>query len=209
MNLFKTMGGNLPLITVIFIAIVNFFSNYILHIVIVVAVLVLVAFLYIRTPAGAYQKDMLLLRMPLLGRLNLLNCEARVCRSISMLFKSGLPLPEILTLGAESSGNRVMSKALMTVEQDIIKGDALAISMARNPVFMPLMVEMTRVGEETGNLDNTLTLVADSFEIEAADKLQTALALIEPAMTIGIGLVVGFLALSIFVPIYSSLSLIK
>jgi len=67
---------------------------------------------------------------------------------------------------------------------------------------------MTRVGEETGNLDNTLTIVADSFEIESADKLQTLLSMIEPAMTILIGLAVGFLALSIFIPIYSSLSLI-
>ena len=80
--------------------------------------------------------------------------------------------------------------------------------MKRSPVFLPLMVEMTRVGEETGNLDNTLTIVADSFEIESADKLQTLLGLIEPVMTIIIGLAVGFLALSIFIPIYSSLSLI-
>ena len=70
------------------------------------------------------------------------------------------------------------------------------------------MVEMTRVGEETGNLDNTLNIVADSFEIESADKLTTVLGMIEPAMTIIIGLAVGFLALSIFVPIYSSMSLI-
>ena len=80
--------------------------------------------------------------------------------------------------------------------------------MGRHPEFLPLMVEMTRVGEETGNLDSTLTIVAESFEIEAADKLTTVLGMIEPAMTIIIGLAVGFLALSIFVPIYSSLSLI-
>jgi type IV pilus assembly protein PilC len=67
---------------------------------------------------------------------------------------------------------------------------------------------MTRVGEETGNLDNTLSIVAESFEIEAADKLKTLLGMVEPAMTIIIGLGVGFLALSIFVPIYSSLSLV-
>jgi type IV pilus assembly protein PilC len=94
------------------------------------------------------------------------------------------------------------------VEQDIIKGESLAASMKKKPVFLPLMTEMTRVGEETGNLDNTLSIVSDSFEIEAADKLQTLLGMIEPAMTIAIGLVVGFLALAIFVPIYSSLSLV-
>jgi type IV pilus assembly protein PilC len=143
-----------------------------------------------------------------LGRLNQINALSRICRSITILFRSGLPLPDILKLTAESSGNMVISKALMQVEQDIIKGEALAMAMRRQSVFLPLMVEMTRVGEETGNLDNTLNIVADSFEIEAADKLTTVLGMIEPAMTIVIGLGVGFLALSIFIPIYSSLSLV-
>jgi type IV pilus assembly protein PilC len=208
MNMFKSLGGQLPLMTQILIGVVAFMGNYGVYVMLAVLAICLLLYMYSRTPNGALQKDRLSLNIPVLGRLNLINTLARVCRSITILFRSGLPLPDILKLTAESSGNRVVANALMDVEQDIIKGESLASAMRRHPEFLPLMVEMTRVGEETGNLDNTLTIVADSFEIEAADKLQTVLGLIEPTMTIIIGLAVGFLALSIFVPIYSSMSLI-
>ena len=80
--------------------------------------------------------------------------------------------------------------------------------MRNNPVFLPLMVEMTKVGEETGNLDDSLVIVAESYEIEADRRTQTLLGMIEPAMTIAMGLGVGFLALSVFMPIYSSLGIV-
>ncbi|MBN1690094.1 MAG: type II secretion system F family protein [Dehalococcoidia bacterium] len=208
MDMFKSLGGKLPLITQILISFVGFMGNYGIFVMLAVVALCILVYMYTRTPDGTLQKDRFLLYMPVLGRLNLINTLARICRSITILFRSGLPLPEILKLTAESSGNKVVFNALMEVEQDIIKGEGLASAMRRHPEFLPLMVEMTRVGEETGNLDNTLTIVADSFEIEATDKLQTILGMIEPAMTIIIGLGVAFLALSIFIPIYSSMSLI-
>jgi len=208
MDMFKSLGGKLPLMTQILIAVVSFMGEYGVYVMLGLLVVILLVMLYIRTPNGALQKDRFMLSMPILGRLNLINILSRVCRSITILFRSGLPLPEILKLTAESSGNRIIANALMDVEQDIVRGEGLASAMRRRPEFLPLMVEMTRVGEETGNLDGTLIIVAESFEIEATDKLQTVLGMIEPAMTIIIGLAVAFLALSIFVPIYSSLSLI-
>ena len=208
MDMFKTLGGQLPLITRILIAVVMFMGSYGVYVVLAVVIACALIYMYSKTPAGTLQKDWIVLKLPVLGRLNQINALSRVCRSITILFRSGLPLPDILTLTAESSGNRVIYNALMQVEQDIIRGEGLAVAMRKQPVFLPLMVEMTRVGEETGNLDNTLNIVADSFEIEAADKLTRVLGMIEPAMTIIIGLAVGFLALSIFVPIYSSLSLV-
>ncbi|MCX6007109.1 MAG: type II secretion system F family protein, partial [Chloroflexi bacterium] len=209
MDMFKQLGGELPLVTRILIAMVMFMGSYGVYVMLAIVIAGFLIYLYIKTPAGALQKDWLLLHLPVLGRLNQINALSRVCRSITILFRSGLPLPNILKLTAESCGNRVIYNALMQVEQDIITGEGLAMAMRKQPVFLSLMVEMTKVGEETGNLDNTLNIVADSFEIEAADKLQTVLGLIEPAMTIIIGLGVGFLALSIFIPIYSSLSLVK
>ncbi len=208
MDMFKQLGGELPLITRILIAVVMFMGSYGVYVMLAVVIACFLVWRYSKTPPGALMKDTVALKIPVLGRLNQVNALSRICRSITILFRSGLPLPDILTLTAESSGNRVISNALMQVEQDIIKGEALASAMRRQPVFLPLMVEMTRVGEETGNLDNTLNIVADSFEIEAADKLTTVLGMIEPIMTIVIGLGVGFIALSIFVPIYSSLSLV-
>lgn len=208
MAMFSQLGGELPLITRILIAVVMFMGSYGIYVMLAVIIACVLAYMYIKTPAGALQRDWIMLKIPVLGRLNQINALSRVCRSITILFRSGLPLPNILKLTSESCGNLVLSNALMKVEQEIIKGEAFATAMRAEPVFLPLMVEMTRVGEETGNLDNTLNIVADSFEIEAADKLQTVLGMIEPIMTIVIGLGVGFIALSIFVPIYSSLSLV-
>ena len=207
LSIFKTMGGDIPLMTQILIGIITFFSSYGIWVLAGLGVAALLGYLYVKTPDGNLQKDKLILSIPVIGRLALVNGLGRICRSITLLFRSGLPLPDILRLTSDSAGNQVISNALLTVEQDIIKGESLANSMKKMPIFLPLMVEMTRVGEETGNLDNTLSIVADSFEIESADKLQTLLGMIEPAMTILIGLAVGFLALSIFIPIYSSLSL--
>jgi type IV pilus assembly protein PilC len=208
MEMFKQLGGQLPLITRMLIAVVTFMGNYGVYVMIAVIIAGFFLYSYSKTPAGTLQKDWIALKLPVLGRLNHINALSRVCRSITLLFRSGLPLPNILRLAAESSGNQVLHNALMEAEQEIIKGVALAEAMRRQSVFLPLMVEMTKVGEETGNLDNTLNIVADSYEIEAADKLQTVLGMIEPIMTIFIGVVVGGLALSIFVPIYSSLSLV-
>ncbi len=208
MDMFKSLGGKLPLMTQLLISFVGFMGNYGVYVMMAAVAIGIIVYMYTKTPDGALQKDRFLLRMPVLGRLNLLNTLARICRSITILFRSGLPLPEILKLAAESSGNMVIHNALMDVEQDIVRGEGLASAMSRRAEFLPLMVEMTRVGEETGSLDNTLSIVADSFEIEAGDKLQTVLGMIEPAMTIIIGLGVAFLALSIFIPIYSSMSLV-
>lgn len=208
LNIFKTFGGNLPWMTVVLIAVITFFSKYGMYVLGGLAIMALLGYLYVKTPDGMYRRDKIILSLPVIGRLSLVNALGRICRSITLLFRSGLPLPDILRLTSDSAGNMVISKALLAVEQDIIRGESLAGSMKKTEVFLPLMVEMTRVGEETGNLDNTLSIVADSFEIEAADKLQTLLGLIEPVMTIIIGIAVAFLALSIFVPMYSSLSLI-
>lgn len=208
LSIFDTFGGNIPLMTQILISVISFFSNFGVYLLIIVAVAVLLGYLYAKTSEGALLKDRLILTIPVIGRLILVNGLGRICRSITLLFRSGLPLPDILRLTADSAGNLVISNALLKVEQQIIRGESLAASMKKDPIFLPLMIEMTRVGEETGNLDSTLSIVADSFEIESADKLQTLLGMIEPVMTICIGLAVGFLALSIFVPIYSSLSLI-
>lgn len=208
MRMFDSMGGKLPLMTQILIAVVTFMGNYGLYVMLAIIAACFLLYRYSKTANGSLIKDRLLLRIPVIGRLNHLNVLSRVCRNITILFRSGLPLPDILRLASESSGNRVISIALMKMEQDIVRGEGLAIAMRKLPIFLPLMVEMTKVGEETGNLDNTLTIVADSFEMEAADQLQTVLGMIEPAMTILIGAAVGFLALSIFVPLYSSMELI-
>ena len=207
-DLFSALGGTLPLPTRILLGTMGFLESYGLFLLVGIIALGIVGFMYTRTPNGRYMLDKLVLKVPLIGRLMQVTELARTCRSLSMLFRAGLPLPEVMVLTTQATGNRVIARALAEVEQGMLRGQGLAKPMRNNPVFLPLMVEMTKVGEETGNLDDSLVIVAESYEIEAERRTQTLLGMIEPAMTIAMGLGVGFLALSVFMPIYSSLGLV-
>jgi type IV pilus assembly protein PilC len=183
-------------------------QHYGLYLFIAIVALVIIGVWYSRTPNGRYNRDALILKIPLIGRLNLVTELARICRSLALLFKAGLPIPEVMALTIQATSNRVLARALNQVEQGMLRGQGLAKPMSDTRAFLPMMVEMAKVGEETGNLDDSLVLVADNFEIEADRRTQTLLGMIEPAMTIAMGLGVGFLALSVFMPLYGSLGLV-
>jgi type IV pilus assembly protein PilC len=207
-NMFSSLGGELPLPTRMLLWTVDVMDQYGLFILISVLGIGIVGFMYSRSESGRYLKDKLMLRLPILGKVTLLAELSRSCRSLSLLFKAGLPLPEVMTLTSDATGNRVIANAFDGVEQDMLRGEGLSKPLRRRKVFLPLMVEMAKVGEETGNLDEVLIVVAQNYEIEADSRVQTILSMIEPAMTVMVGLGVGFLALSIFLPMYSSLSLV-
>ncbi len=161
------------------------------------------SYFYIRTPNGRARWDKIVLRLPLLGRVVHLSELSRLCRSMSMLFRAGLPLTEILPLLVQSSRNQAISKALSTVQQDMIKGEGISRPMTKNSLFLPMMVQMVRVGEETGNLDATLLAVARSYDAEAEDKTRSLISLIQPAMTLIIGVVIAAIAFSLVSAMYS------
>ena len=202
-ELYTTFEVELPLATRILIGFTDWFSQYGLYLVLVIVAAVAIGFAYTRTPAGKYQWDKLSLNLPIIGRINLLSELSRACRTMALLFRVGLPLPEILALAIYGSNNKVMAEALTEVQQELIRGEGLSRPMARRKLFLPLMVQMVGVGEETGNLDNTLATVAQSYEVEVDDKTSAAVSLILPAMTIIIGLLVGFVVLALVLAMYS------
>jgi len=204
-GLYGSLGAELPAMTRALLAIVNFLLHYGLFLLIGIAAIVVVGFAYTRTPAGRYQWDKLKLSFPKIGRVTLLNELSRCCRTISLLFRAGVPLPEIMTLVISGSSNKVVSKALTEVREEMLKGQGLARPMSRNSVFLPLMVQMAGVGEGTGNLDNTMDTVAQSYEMEADDRTNTLISMIQPAMTIFMGALVGFIAVALISTMYSIL----
>jgi len=184
-------------ILTLFITIGEKTRSYGLHILLAVLVIAGAVFLYIKTPGGRYKWDKLLLSLPLVGRIRHLSELARCCRSMSLLFQSGLPLTESIPLVVQGSGNKVMAKALGDVQQDMIKGEGLSRPMTKNKLFLPMMVQMVKVGEETGSLDVTLHAVAQSYEAEAEDKMRSIIGLIQPVMTLAIGGVVALIAVTL------------
>ena len=202
-RLYTSIGADLPTLTRILIDVAGKFQSYGIYLLLAVFVIVGLAYAYTKTSGGRYRRDKLSLRLPLVGRVNHLNELARCCRSMSMLFRAGLPLTEIMSMVVQGSGNKVMSKALTDVQQDMLKGEGLSRPMSKNALFLPMMVQMVKVGEETGKLDTTVLAVARSYEAEAADRTRSLIGLIQPTMTLVIGLTVGFIALSLTSAMYS------
>lgn len=197
MGLYSAMGAELPPIVQMLMTIANGARSYGVYLLLGGLVIAGAAFLYIRTPNGRYKYDKLLLSLPRVGRVRHLSELARCCRSMSLLFRGGLPLTEVMPLVVQGSGNKVLAKALTDVQQDMIKGEGLSRPMSKNKLFLPMMVQMVRVGEETGSLDVTLHAVARSYEAEAEDKMRSLIALIPPAMTLFLGLVIGLIAVTL------------
>jgi type IV pilus assembly protein PilC len=162
-----------------------------------------------RTPEGKYRLDAALLKAPVIGRIINLTELSRICRTVALLFKVGLPLPDIMSLSVQSTGNKVCSEALAGVQKELMHGEGLSKPMSRRRFFLPLMVQMVSVGEETGNLDTTLNTVAETYEVEADDRTQSAIGMIQPIMTVGIGLMIGFIAVSMVSAMYSLYGNIK
>jgi type IV pilus assembly protein PilC len=202
-SLYSQFGAELPLPTKMLIAVTQWFNHYGLYLLLVVLVAVAGLYLYIRTPVGRYRWDKLMIRLPVFGRILHLGELSRCCRTMAMLVKIGLPLPEVLGMTIHSSGNKIVVENLTAVQQELIKGEGLSRPMAKRELFLPLMTQMVKVGEETGNLETTLTVVADNFEMEGSDKTKSAVALIQPVVTILLGLVVLFLVVSMFSAMYS------
>jgi len=202
-SLYSQLGAQLPLSTRILIGITNWLNNYGLFLVVGILAAVGAAYAYIKTPAGKYRWHNLMLTMPVIGRIVHLGELSRCCRTMSMLVRIGLPLPEVLAMTIHSINNEVVIENLTEVQKALIRGEGLSPPMAKRKLFLPMMTQMVKIGEESGNLENTLATVAESFEVEAGDRTRSAIALIQPVLTIIIGLVIGFIVLSMMGAMYS------
>jgi len=202
-NLYGSLGLELPALTRTLISVASALQGYGIYLLLAVLTTGSLFFAYTKTLTGKYWCHKLALRLPLVGRVNHLNELASLNRNFSLLYHSGLPLTEIMPLLIQGSSNMVVAKALIDVQQDMIKGEGLSRPMAKNSLFLPMMVQMVRLGEETGNLDTTLLSVAQSYEAEAEDKTRSLIGLIQPLMTLAIGVVIGLIALSLVSAMYS------
>ncbi len=202
-DLYETMEVDLPLIARGLLAVVDFLTSYGWIILVILVALGAGGYAYTRTTVGSYQWDKFKLRLPLFGRIIILSELSRCARTIATLFRAGVPMPEIMTLAVNASTNKVVAEALTEVREELLQGQGLSHPMSRRPVFLPLMVQMAAVGENTGNLDNTMDTVAQSYEMEATDRTSALIATIQPATTIIMGAIVGFIALVLVSTMYS------
>ncbi len=202
-GLYGDLGAEMPALMRMMLGMSSLLRLYYLQIFLVIMGIAGFVFIYLRTEDGKYNMDKLILKVPQLGRVKHLNELARASRSISLLYTAGLPLTEIMPLIVQGCSNRVMAKALNEVHINMLRGEGLSKPMARNPIFLPMMVQMVKVGEETGSLDASLQAVAQNYETEAQDKTKALIGMIQPVMTIVIAGIVGVIALSMVSAMYS------
>lgn len=202
-TLYDQMGNKLPAITTDLLAFGKWMQHSLLYIVLVVLALALAAWRFSLTDRGRDVVDAIRIKAPVLGKIWLKYQVALFARTLSTLLTGGLPLVPSLETAARSISSRRVSKAVMTSITTVREGKSLADSLTRTGVFPSLAAEMIQVGEQTGALPQMLNSVADFFEEDVSTALTAALALIEPAILIIMGIIVVFILISLYLPIFS------
>ncbi len=202
-GMFDSLGQELPLPTKIVMGMSNFLTTYPLYILIALAVLAALVLWLVKQPTGRRLLDRIRLTAPLIGLPTLMGELARFSRTMSVLISAGLSLQEIMEILPHSSNNTFIRDSLSQVNQRLILGEGLSEPMSRIDIFPPLLVQMVAVGEESNSLDFTMGVVADFYEVASEDKTSAMVGMIGPLSTVGIALMVGLIALSVILPMYS------
>ena len=201
-GLYDELGSDVPLPAKILLSVTDFLRAWGLYMIGAVVLLLIVAFALTRSEEGKYQRDKLMLRIPLIGKIIVMSELSRVAATISTLFRAGVPLPEVMTLASQACENRVIARSLTEVRQEMLAGQGLAKPMSLRPIFPPLLVQMASVGESTGNLDNTMDTVAVSYGMDADERTSVMTGLITPIFGLVLGGMVAFLAVALVSTMY-------
>jgi type IV pilus assembly protein PilC len=202
-TLYEQLGSKLPAMTVTLINVSGWMNRNIVWILLTVLVVGVGGYRAASTDRGRDFVDGFRLRMPILGKIWLKYQVALFARTLSTLLTGGLPLVPSLETAAKSISSRKVSKAVFESIATVREGKALAESMVKTNIFPDLASEMITVGEQTGALPAMLNSVAEFFEDDVANALTAALALIEPMILIIMGVVVVFILISLYLPIFS------
>ncbi|MCM8797262.1 MAG: type II secretion system F family protein [Candidatus Omnitrophica bacterium] len=207
-GVFDALGGQLPLPTRILIFISDLLRNYLFYIMAILALSGFAFGRYIKTENGRYKFDNFKLNMPVLGNLFKKLAVARFTRTFSTLVKSGVAILNALEIVSKTSGNRVIEKAITDCTSSVREGEPIALPLAKSNVFPPMVCRMIAVGEQTGQLEKMLSKIADFYE-EQVDAATSALtSLIEPLVIAFLGIVIGGIVISLFMPIFQISKLI-
>ncbi|MDO9288659.1 MAG: type II secretion system F family protein [Thermodesulfovibrionales bacterium] len=202
-KIFADMGQALPLPTTILLKISTFFISYWWAVAGLIVIATIATKNYIMTTEGKIFIDNIKLKTPVIKRLNLKLIIARFSRTLGTLLQSGVPILEAIGISRTVVGNEIMSNRLKAIEDGISKGNGIAKPLKESNIFPPVVVQMVIVGEETGRLDETFLLIAERFETESRSLIKRVVRLYEPVLILLMGIVVGFIVISMLLAIFS------
>src|SRR5579863_824700 len=203
-TLFAGLGVDLPLPTKIVIALSNFIGSIFGLLIIVGLVGSIIGLkIWYGTPQGRFVLDTILLKLPVLGMVMRKIAVARFTRTLGTLISSGVPILESLDITAKTSGNAVVEKALFSVRKALEEGKSLTEPLKDSGVFPGMVTQMIAVGEQTGAMDAMLQKIADFYEDEVDAAVKDLLTALEPIMIVFLGVVVGGVVISMYLPLFS------
>ncbi|MEJ2360636.1 MAG: type II secretion system inner membrane protein GspF [Gammaproteobacteria bacterium] len=208
-NVFQNMGGTLPLMTRILIAISGFFRSYYLALFIGLVALISGTVYILRKPGPKYKFHEFLLKLPVVGRFVRGVNTARFARTLSILAASGVPVLEALRIAGQVVGNLPMRDAVQAAAHKIREGAPLARSLEQSGYFPPMTVNLIASGEVSGNLEEMLDRAATNQEREQETQIAFMMGLMEPVLIIVMGLIVLFIVMATLLPIFNMDQLIK
>jgi type IV pilus assembly protein PilC len=201
-TLFAGLGAQLPLPTRVTIWLSQFIGRWWWMIFAVIGLTIFAINRYHKTHAGRRRIDGLLLKLPVLGMVMKKIAVARFCRTLGTLVSSGVPILEGLEITARTAGNAVVEDAIMATRKSIEEGKTIAEPLKATDVFPPMVVQMVAVGEQTGALETMLNKIADFYEDEVDEATANLLALLEPIMICFLGVVIGGIVISMYMPMF-------
>ncbi|HVA32156.1 MAG TPA: type II secretion system F family protein [Gaiellaceae bacterium] len=209
-KIFSQLGGQLPTLTQYVVGASNFLKSYWF---IVIPTLIALPFVFKKwksTEQGRQLWDRFKLRLPMkIGDTVLKVTMARFSRTLSTLVAAGVDIIKALEITGQTAGNWVIEDALNGVRQKVHEGVPIAQPLVENEIFPPMVAQMVKIGEETGELEKMLAKIADFYEDEVDAAVGSLTSIVEPIMMIGVGIMVGIVIISMYLPMFKMLTLVK
>ena len=200
------LGSDLPLLTKIVVAASEFLIARWYIVLAIVLVLVIGILRYRKTEGGGRLFGRIGIKAPLIGQLTVKSASARMARTLSTLLGAGIPMIEALDIVAQTMGNIHFREALLDAKDDVAMGDALSLSIERCGLFPPMVHHMIHIGEETGDLEEMLTKLAEYYEEEVEMTTQQVMAAVEPLIIVVLALIVGVIVGAVMLPMMNMYS---
>lgn len=203
-DIFEQTGTSIPWYTKIIISVGDIFKNSALKIFGFIAVLLIGTKYYFSTKNGQISKSKLALRVPIIKNMNMMLIVSRFTRTMSTLLSSGIPLIKSLDIVSRVVQNNIAEESLIKVRDSVSRGESLNSSMKKSELFPQMLYSMIKIGEESGSLEDILNKTADFYDEELDSTIQATVSLMEPLLIVIMGLIVGFIILSVMIPMYDS-----
>lgn len=202
-DLYGNMGQELPMITRILIAVSDFFVGYWPFLIVGLAVIIILYKMYSKTTGGELNVAKLKLKIPVIGRISVMNSASQFANTVSTLLTAGLPAARVLTIVSHVMDNRAVGVELEKGVVEIESGKGFGDVLQSNSYLPEMLVEMAKVGEESGSLEETMDTIGTYYDEEAVAASDKALGMLEPMITVFLGIFVGFILLAVYLPMFN------